>query len=115
MLDLLPHLPWLREQLGRCASAAQKNRDPQLYAAMFLEELPEKLSLERVVQLVQDPQWLGKLAHFDARIAQQVPWWEAMRSELLTYIQEQLQPEPPARRKTGEIERPTVPPSITGE
>lgn len=116
MLDIIPHVPWLREQLAGCVTAASKNRDPTLYAALFLEELPEGLRPERVLQLMTTPDWEQQLCRFDARIAQQIPWWTAMRDQLVTYIQESLEPDRPARKRaSGEIERPTVLPSITGD
>jgi hypothetical protein len=115
MLDLLPHVPWLREQLGRCAEAAEKERDPQLYAALFLEELPEGLGPERVVELLSRSDWFQALARMDGRIAAQGPWWAAMREQLLIEIREAMQPAPRRRAPSGEVERPTAPPSLTGE
>ncbi len=116
MMDLIQHVPWLREQLGRCASAAMRERDPQLYAALFLEELPEGLKPERVLQLLSQSDWYQTLSQFDARIAHQGPWWTVMRDQLIAYIQESLTPDPAQqRRASGEIERPAALPSLTGE
>jgi hypothetical protein len=115
MLDLLPHLPWLREQLSRCANAAARQRDPQLYAAMFLEELPEGLTVERVAQLLNAPDWFAQLSRFDARIGAQGPWWAALRREVLVYIQEVLTPKTHPAQSSGEIQRPTAPPSLMGD
>ncbi len=111
VLDLLPHVPWLQEQLARCASAAAKDRDPQLYAAVFLEELPEGLKPERILELLSAPDWFQKLCGFDARIANQGAWWDAMRRQLLEYLREAIGPRPPV---STEVQRPMSLPSLTG-
>lgn len=117
MLELLPHVGWLKEQLSRCVGAAAKQRDAQLYAAMFLEELPDGLTPEKVFELLSAPDWYAKLCAFDGRVAQQGPWWASMRQAILDYIRDA---DPALARRavstvTGEVQRPTSLPSLTGE
>jgi hypothetical protein len=110
LLDLAPHVPWLREQLTKLSNAAQRGRDPALYAAMFLEELPEGLTAHRVHQLLIRSDWHVLLARFNPQIAQQQAWWIKTRAAIVAYIEEATAPKPPK-----EIERPTALPSLTGE
>jgi hypothetical protein len=112
LLDLAPHVPWLREQLTKMSSAAQRNRDPELYAAMFLEELPQGLTAQRVLELLSRSDWLPLLARFNAQIAQQGPWWTRTRDCIVGYIHEAAAP---SRVVTGEIERPQSLPSLIGD
>lgn len=115
MLDLLPHIPWLREQLAKLANAASRGRDPDVYAAMFLEELPQGLAPQRVLELLIRSDWLQQLGRFDARIPTQAPWWTQLREDLAGYIQEATAPAPVPKAASGELERPAALPSLSGE
>lgn len=87
MLELLPHLNWLKAQLQKLQGASARGRDPTLYAAMLLEELPAGLKPEKVKELLSRADWWDLLAGFGAAVAQR-PWWEEMREALLEYITE---------------------------
>jgi hypothetical protein len=120
LLDLAPHVAWLQGQLNKMGTAATRGRDPSLYAAMFLEELPEGLTPQRVHQLLSRPDWLELLARFNAQVVQQAPWWTRTRGAIIAYIEEAAQPaETQPSRKTaapqGQIDRPQGLPSLTGE
>jgi hypothetical protein len=110
LLDLAPHVAWLREQLVKMSTAAARNRDPELYAAMFLEELPEGLTAQRVLELLSRSDWLQLLAHFNPPIAHQQGWWIKTRIAIIGYIEEASAPKQPK-----EIERPQALPSLTGD
>ncbi len=115
MLDLLPHLTWLKGQLSKLANAAGRARDPELYAAMFLEELPPNLAPKRVLELLTREDWLQQLARFEPAITDAtVPWWQALQQSLVGMIQEAMAPSL-AKKSSGEIERPSAVPSLTGE
>lgn len=88
MLSLLPHVPWLKEQLARMGHAAVKGRDPEVYAALFLEELPEGVEPQTVAGLLSRGDWYGQLMGFEPRLNREdlVPWFTAVR----TYILRQL-------------------------
>lgn len=117
MLDLLPHLPWLKAQLAKLATAAARNRDPELYAAMFLEELPAGLTPQRVLDLLSRPDWLNQLARFEPAIVDAtVPWWQRLQTLIVGMIRESQQPPVPAPKPTpAQVVRPHGVPSLTGE
>lgn len=117
MLDLLPHLPWLKAQLSKLANAAARNRDPELYAAMFLEELPSNLSAQRVLELLSRADWLDQLARFEPAIVDAtVPWWQRLQTLILAMIREaQAPPAAAPKAVPAPITRPQGLPSLTGE
>jgi hypothetical protein len=131
MLALLPHLPWLKDQLGRMGQAAAKGRDPEVYAAMFLEELPDGIDIVLVGQLLSRSDWYAQLVQIEPRLNREdlAPWFEVLRAHLVASIQAELQgvgqasaPQPvastapaPTRATVTEIQRPTKLPSLTGE
>lgn len=89
MMALMPHLPWLKEQLSRMWVAAQRQKDPEVYAALFLEELPEGVDEKLVGTLLSGDQWYLRLVAVDARLdnPQIYPWFEALRTLLLRSLQ----------------------------
>lgn len=118
MLDLLPYLPWLKGQLSKLANAASRNRDPELYAAMFLEELPSGLTPKRVLELLSRPDWLDQLARFEPAIVDAtVPWWQRLQQLILVMIRESQAPAPAPAPKGAPVAvtRPQGLPSLTGE
>lgn len=121
MLDLLPHLSWLKTQLSKLSGAAHRNRDPELYAAMFLEELPQGLTPQRVLELLSRSDWLAQLARFEPSINDTIaPWWNQLRECLFAMIHEAAAAATAPKKsapelRAGEVERPQAMPSLTGE
>lgn len=139
LLSLLPHLPWLKDVLARMLQGAMRGKSPQVYAALFLEEVPDEVSGETILQLLGAEDWFASLCKLEPRWndSRLVPWLQAARADILTTIQNAIgstaapmitesappisQPEPSAppasvaRRNTGEIDRPTKLPSLTGD
>lgn len=138
VMSLLPHLPWLRDVLGRMLQGAARGKSPQVYAALFLEEIPDDVSGETVLQLLGAPDWFASICKLipqwnDSRL---YPWLDAARTEILTTIHRSMgvppgaahgvsaphvsqdptpAAAPPPRRPTDEIDRPTKLPSLTGD
>lgn len=139
LFSLMQHLPWIKEQLARLGPAAARGKDPELYAALFLEELPEGITPETLGALLSREDWFHQLAQLDPRINSSAlyPWFEALRGFILQSLhQEVAQPlagvatpvagpgavapistvgAAPTRQRTGEVERPTKIPSLTGD
>lgn len=125
LMTLLPHLPWLKEQLSRCLKAATVGRDPELYAALFVEELPDGIEPATVVELLSRPDWYTQLVRMDERLnnADLVPWFTRMMQGVLNSMAREAQPQTaenatapaPSPKSTGEVQRPTRLPSLTGE
>lgn len=138
LMSLLPHLPWLRDVLTRMLQAAQRGKSPQVYAALFLEEVPDDVSGETVLELLGAPDWFARIVKLIPQWndSQLYPWLDAARTEILTTIQRSMgvppgaahgdsaprvsqdpspAAAPPPRRNTDEIDRPTKIPSLTGD
>lgn len=138
LMPLLKHRPWLVEQLARLGPAAARQKDPELYAALFLEELPEDVPADVLGGLLSREDWFVLLAEVDPRInsAELYPWFEVLRGYLLQSLRAEsgapgggIAPQPtpavaapvsnpvPSTRTPshGEIDRPTRLPSLTGE
>jgi len=92
LIKLLPHLPWLKEQLFRMGQAAVKGRDPELYAALFLEELPDGIGPDVVGQLLAREDWYAQLCQVEPRMNRPdiVPWFTAARNAILQSLEQEL-------------------------
>lgn len=134
LVSLLPHVPWLRDQLARMGTAAVRGKDPDVYAALFLEELPDGVSPGLVVQLLSRGDWYQQLCQLEPRLNREdlVPWFERMRQYLLGYLQNSSGPveggpvvastpsipapvPAPTKSPPTEIQRPTKLPSLMGD
>lgn len=125
-LALLPHLPWLKAMLVKLGKAAQSGKNHQVYAALFVEELPDTLDVNQVGQLLSASDWYQKLCQVEPRLdhADFLPWFTALRDEVLRLLrpagegQPQPVPAPSASPKPKpqavEVERPTRVPSLDG-
>lgn len=91
MMQLLPHLPWLKDQLARMGQAAVKARSPEVYAAMFLEELPDAVDINIVAQLLAAADWYQRLCQLEPRLNREdlLPWFTALRADILQSIQQE--------------------------
>lgn len=89
LFALAPHLPWLKDQLNRMGNAAVRGKDPELYAALFLEELPEGIDINVVGQLLAAQDWFGKLCAVDGRLNREdfLPWFTSLRDHILRSLQ----------------------------
>lgn len=143
LMSLMPHLPWLRDVLTRMLQGAARGKSPQVYAALFLEEVPDEVSGETVLELLGAPDWFANICKVvpqwnDSRV---YPWLELARRDILSTVQQSmgapptaahdasqsrvtqaaptgapsLQGAPSPRRNTDEIDRPTKLPSLTGD
>lgn len=92
MMSLIPHLAWLRDQLSRMLVAATNQRDPEVYAAIFLEELPNGVSSQTLGQLLGADDWFEHLVQLDPRLGQVDcgQWFAQVRQLILVSIEEEL-------------------------
>lgn len=125
LFALMRYVPWLREQLARMLGAAHKRRDPEVYAALLLEELPDGLDPQVVGQLLSREDWFQQVCQMEPRWndAQVYPWIEYARNLIVQSVTSEpptlaTVPTPaPARvaKVSGEVDRPTKMPSLTGD
>jgi len=101
-------LPMIRAELVKLATWGEMGRDHELYAEVFLAELPvivhQKFSPQQALQYLNHPQWFETISALEPRLAPQREWCDAMRLELIDIIEDQLKNEP---------ESSAVPPQIT--
>lgn len=85
-------IPWLKSQVEKFLPAAAKRRDPELYAALLLEELPEDQEPQTLMQFIERPDWFEWLKSLDARVTHFPQWFAQLRAHLIDYMKEDESP-----------------------
>lgn len=89
-------IPWLKAQIEKFLPAARRRgSDPELYAALMLDELPEDQDADALTQFVERPDWFEWLKSIDPRVAESPQWFAQMRAHLLEYLKEGDEPAQP--------------------
>lgn len=73
-------LTWLIEK-------AKKNGNTELYAEVFLEELPDSITEENVLAVLSRDDWFALLKGLDTRVETYRGWFESLREELFLILQ----------------------------
>lgn len=122
MFAMMKMIPWLRGQLATLVKAAAKNSDPELYADLVLDQLPEDIHGDRLLEFLMRADWFQMMAQFDSNVGQYHEWFTELREEIFkaaAVIKAQVAEEdkpaqgaPVQRVPTDEIDRPVGPPSL---
>lgn len=80
-------LSWMRDMISQLLKAATRNANPELYAELFVDELPESISDQQVLSLLSADDWWQKLSLFDSRIVPYEHWFAQLRESLLMILQ----------------------------
>lgn len=82
-------IQFFRDHLMMLVQRAAQNRNPELYAQLLLEELPDTISDELVKQLLTREDWFEQLMLFEERIAPYRGWFDYLRQTVLTLLDEE--------------------------
>lgn len=77
---------WIAQQVKFLTVQASRNKDPELYAELFLDNLPAFLSEEEAQRRMSDEGELRKLAEAVPAVMNYLPWFEKFREAVLTFI-----------------------------
>src|SRR6185369_14667679 len=97
-VKLMSQLNWIRAQLNVLVHHAARDKSPELYAEVLLDNLPPFISPEEITEHIGAPDAIAKLAQLDARVNQHLAWFEGFRAainELLSAEDEPDEPEAP--------------------
>ena len=92
-MDILKKLNWLRSITADLVRRAAREKDPELYAEVFLDNLPDFISLEEVAERFRDPNAVAMLAQLDPAVTAYAPWFESFRAavnEMITQDDDEL-------------------------
>jgi hypothetical protein len=79
-------MAWLDNQLQLLVHQAKADKDPELYAELFLDNLPPGLDYATVYAQLSEPTAIDTLATLNPKVAELRPWFEDFRQSALQLI-----------------------------
>src|ERR1051325_11466057 len=110
-LALLRLQPWLKTQLAMAIDKAARGSDPVVIALRIIDDIPDGIAPNTLVQFIVREDWFSILQQFDARVTPYEAWFTQMRQAMLEEFDAATQVQPPAPAMTvntqpQEIDRP---------
>ncbi len=102
-------LNWLGAQMEGLVSRAAKDSDPELYADVMADNLPENVNPLEIRGFLARADWWAMLSAWYKPAAPYQGWFTALRNRLIEIIDENVKPTPASRAPGGAapIEQPT--------
>jgi hypothetical protein len=85
-------LSWLREQLEGLVTQAKRNSDPNLYADVVLDNLPDGVDPAMLKNFLAKSDWWASLTMFYPPVRPHAKWFTDCRQALLAGLEEMLAP-----------------------
>lgn len=90
-------MDFFKRKFEELLANAAENKDPELRAELFLDDLPSFIPDSLVSGMLEQPDWFEKICAFDARVANYRGWFTDLREFLLHALQNADQDELPSR------------------
>jgi hypothetical protein len=103
MMDTVRQINWLKQVVSGLLNHAARNKNPELYAEVTLDNLPPFLTLDSVYEQMKDPAAIDKLISLDGRVANHRAWFESFRLAVIDLIDDVNAPDEP-EGGTGEVD-----------
>jgi len=88
-------LPWLTEIASQMAYQASRDKDPEFYAEVVLDNLPEGTEPRELLKWIDRPDWFELLSQLVPAVAPYRGWFEKFRAAILDTLKEEGGPTPP--------------------
>lgn len=86
-MNTLQMIQWLTKQTQHLLVCAHRQKDPELYAEVFLDNLPPSLDETVILERLKAPDAVEQLAKLDRRVLAYRPWFEAFRAACVELIE----------------------------
>jgi hypothetical protein len=83
--------PIAKQHLSKVFTWAEKQRDPQIYAEVFVDELPDLsayLSIDQVLEHLQNPIWFEKVCELEPRLKSHKDFCTEMHAEVVEIVKQ---------------------------
>jgi hypothetical protein len=99
-MDIVKRLQWMKEVAQRMVVRARQDKDTELYAELFLDNLPDFITEEEVRERFSDPAAVAMLAQLEPEVASYPVWFESFRQAVLTLTEPDDEPDDTAPGET---------------
>ena len=83
-MDIMKRLQWMKGVAERMVVRARQGKDTELYAELFLDNLPEFITIEEIRERFADPSAIAMLAQLTPEVANYAAWFEEFRQAVMT-------------------------------
>jgi hypothetical protein len=87
-LPVLQKLKWLQATTTGLVVQASRGKDPELYAEVFLDNLPPFITLDEVAERFKAPEAVAQLAQINPAVANYAAWFESFRVAVNSFIED---------------------------
>lgn len=84
----MKQMQWLKQQANFLVLQASRNKSSELYAELFLDNLPEFLPVETVHEQMKDPAAIQKLGAIVPNVLKFPQWFEDFRKSVVEFIEQ---------------------------
>jgi hypothetical protein len=84
---MLRIIQWIKNQTVMLCHQAARQKDPGLYAELFLDNLPDGLTQEMIHERMQKPDAIEDLAAINPDVLKYREWFEAFRDEVIDLLE----------------------------
>lgn len=92
---MLQTLNWLKKQTDALVFQASRQKSPQLYAEVFLDNLPNFLAVNEVHARFKEPGAIAQLSQLNPNVSTFSEWFEIFRQSVIELIESEMQAEAP--------------------
>lgn len=85
-MDTIKKLQWLTRQATVLVVQAEADKNPELYAEVFVDQLPPFFTLAEVREQLDKPDAIDQLGRLHSPVLQYRPWFEKFRKAALRFI-----------------------------
>jgi hypothetical protein len=85
-VKVLQQIDWIRKQLAALVHHAARDKSPELYAEVMLDNLPPFITSAEIMEHIGAPDAIAKLAQLDERVNQYLPWFEEFRVAISEFL-----------------------------
>lgn len=84
---LMQKLNWIRQQTAMLCRLAHAGKDPELYAEVFLDNLPPYITEQEIRGQMSAPDAIAKLSQLNGNVAKYAAWFEEFRAAVVELIE----------------------------
>ena len=94
-------LPWLKQTLEQLLVQAANDRDPEMYAAVTMDNLPNFVAAGDLLRFLQRPNWWELACAQEPRLSSYPGWFQRYHAHLSELLAEEVDPPPPQAPAAG--------------
>jgi hypothetical protein len=85
-VSVIQQIQFIKKQVEVLLHHAARDKNPELYAEVMLDNLPPYITPEVILQHIGADDAIAKLALLDSRVTQYAEWFEEFRQHVIAFL-----------------------------